>query len=210
MWRRVAALWLSLCLSLPLCPSAAARLRLTVLHTNDVHARVEARGCAGAPRGCGEGGVARRAARVAAERAAPGGGAVLLLDAGDQYQGTVWFSRYKGQEAVHFMNLLRYDAMVKRGGGERGVIPLFGVMGGGFPRSWGVQGVRGAWIAAKGSQPCQGVKAVLGGSRLAAHLASILWEGSRGTRWWCCSKRVWGFNLLETGASRFGDVRVWA
>eukprot|EP00075_Anas_platyrhynchos_P021484 XP_027310737.1 5'-nucleotidase [Anas platyrhynchos] len=111
MWRRVAALWLSLCLSLPLCPSAAARLRLTVLHTNDVHARVEARGCAEAPRGCGEGGVARRAARVAAERAAPGGGAVLLLDAGDQYQGTVWFSRYKGQEAVHFMNLLRYDAM---------------------------------------------------------------------------------------------------
>lgn len=69
--------------------------------------------------------MARRAARVAAERAAPGGGAVLLLDAGDQYQGTVWFSRYKGQEAVHFMNLLRYDAMVKRGGGERGVIPLF-------------------------------------------------------------------------------------
>ncbi|NXG36392.1 5NTD nucleotidase, partial [Dromaius novaehollandiae] len=36
---------------------------------------------------------------------------VLLLDAGDQYQGTVWFSRFKGREAAHFMNLLRYDAM---------------------------------------------------------------------------------------------------
>ncbi|KAF1395791.1 5'-nucleotidase, partial [Spheniscus mendiculus] len=55
------------------------------------------------------GGVARRAARVAAVRAAHRN--VLLLDAGDQYQGTVWFSRFKGREAVHFMNLLRYDAM---------------------------------------------------------------------------------------------------
>ncbi|NXI68508.1 5NTD nucleotidase, partial [Anseranas semipalmata] len=55
------------------------------------------------------GGVARRAARVAAERAANRN--VLLLDAGDQYQGTVWFSRFKGREAVRFMNLLRYDAM---------------------------------------------------------------------------------------------------
>ncbi|XP_010217152.1 PREDICTED: 5'-nucleotidase [Tinamus guttatus] len=27
------------------------------------------------------------------------------------YQGTVWFSRFKGREAAHFMNLLRYDAM---------------------------------------------------------------------------------------------------
>ncbi|NXX82417.1 5NTD nucleotidase, partial [Urocolius indicus] len=55
------------------------------------------------------GGAARRAARVAAERAAHRN--VLLLDAGDQYQGTVWFTRFKGREAVHFMNLLRYDAM---------------------------------------------------------------------------------------------------
>uniref|UniRef100_A0A8C9G239 5'-nucleotidase n=1 Tax=Pavo cristatus TaxID=9049 RepID=A0A8C9G239_PAVCR len=99
----------ALCLCLWL--SAAAGLRLTLLHTNDVHAHVEERGCAEGPRGC-FGGVARRAARVAAERAAQRN--VLLLDAGDQYQGTVWFSRFKGQEAVHFMNLLRYDAMVKR------------------------------------------------------------------------------------------------
>ncbi|XP_021248689.1 5'-nucleotidase [Numida meleagris] len=97
-----------LCLCLWLWLSAAAGLQLTLLHTNDVHARVEARGCAEGPRGC-FGGVARRAARVAAERAAQRN--VLLLDAGDQYQGTVWFSRFKGREAVHFMNLLRYDAM---------------------------------------------------------------------------------------------------
>ncbi|XP_064364824.1 5'-nucleotidase isoform X2 [Dromaius novaehollandiae] len=108
---RAGALWL--CAAAVL--GAAAELRLTLLHTNDVHARVEARGagargCAGArgAPGC-FGGVARRAARVAAERAARRN--VLLLDAGDQYQGTVWFSRFKGREAAHFMNLLRYDAM---------------------------------------------------------------------------------------------------
>ncbi|XP_071597502.1 5'-nucleotidase isoform X1 [Heliangelus exortis] len=103
-----------LCAAAVLC--AAAELRLTLLHTNDVHGRVEARGagtrsCAGEEKrlaGC-FGGVARRAARVAAERAAHRN--VLLLDAGDQYQGTVWFSRFKGREAAHFMNLLRYDAM---------------------------------------------------------------------------------------------------
>ncbi|KAJ7417791.1 Snake venom 5'-nucleotidase [Pitangus sulphuratus] len=104
------SLWLWLCAA-GLC--AAAELRLTLLHTNDVHGRVEAQGagprrCAGDAPGC-FGGVARRAARVAAERAAHPN--VLLLDAGDQYQGTVWFSRFKGREAVHFMNLLRYDAM---------------------------------------------------------------------------------------------------
>ncbi|NWR33769.1 V5NTD nucleotidase, partial [Tachuris rubrigastra] len=105
-------LWLWLWLyTAGLC--AAGELRLTLLHTNDVHGRVEAQGagprrCAGDAPGC-FGGVARRAARVAAERAAHPN--VLLLDAGDQYQGTVWFSRFKGREAVHFMNLLRYDAM---------------------------------------------------------------------------------------------------
>lgn len=37
---------------------------------------------------------------------------MLFLDAGDQFQGTVWFNYYKGAEAAHFMNKLGYDAMV--------------------------------------------------------------------------------------------------
>lgn len=37
---------------------------------------------------------------------------VLLLDAGDQFQGTVWFNYYKGAEAAYFMNKLGYNAMV--------------------------------------------------------------------------------------------------
>lgn len=36
----------------------------------------------------------------------------LLLDAGDQFQGTLWFNIYNGQEAARFMNEMKYDAMV--------------------------------------------------------------------------------------------------
>lgn len=35
----------------------------------------------------------------------------MLLDGGDQFQGTVWFNYYKGAEAAYFMNKLQYDAM---------------------------------------------------------------------------------------------------
>ncbi|XP_017295470.1 5'-nucleotidase [Kryptolebias marmoratus] len=87
---------------------------LVLLHTNDVHARVEQTSvhsgkCAGAGASC-FGGVARRATAVRELRSS--GSNVLLLDAGDQFQGTVWFNVYKGAEAAHFMNLLAYDAMV--------------------------------------------------------------------------------------------------
>ena len=38
---------------------------------------------------------------------------VLLLDGGDQYQGTVWFYLYQGRAASYFTNELQYDAMVR-------------------------------------------------------------------------------------------------
>ncbi|XP_078131188.1 5'-nucleotidase-like [Sander vitreus] len=108
-----------LCLLLPilllgfsLSPSAA--WDLVLLHTNDVHARVEETSkysgkCGGSSRECFAG-VARRATVIQRIRSTESN--VLLLDAGDQFQGTVWFSYYKGAEAAHFMNKLRYDAMV--------------------------------------------------------------------------------------------------
>ncbi|KAM4521807.1 snake venom 5'-nucleotidase-like [Odontesthes bonariensis] len=87
---------------------------LVLLHTNDVHARVEETsvhsGKCSPGRGECFGGVARRAAEIQRIRAAERN--VLLLDGGDQFQGTVWFNYYKGAEAAHFMNKLRYDAMV--------------------------------------------------------------------------------------------------
>ena len=36
----------------------------------------------------------------------------LLLDGGDQFQGTFWFYVYKGMAAAQFMKKLGYDAMV--------------------------------------------------------------------------------------------------
>ncbi|XP_008004708.2 5'-nucleotidase [Chlorocebus sabaeus] len=92
--------------------SAAGAWELTILHTNDVHSRLEQTSedsskCVNASRCMG--GVARLFTKVQQiRRAEPN---VLLLDAGDQYQGTIWFTVYKGAEVAHFMNALRYDAM---------------------------------------------------------------------------------------------------
>ena len=98
----------------------AALFQLTVLHTNDVHARIEETNkyggtCSQEDSQAGNcfGGVARR--KTAIETVRSNHDNVLLLDAGDEFQGTVWFNVYKGLEAAHFMNLLGYDAMVSVG-----------------------------------------------------------------------------------------------
>lgn len=92
--------------------SSTATWDLVILHTNDVHARVEETSVHSGK--CGSGpcyaGVARRATMIKRIRNSKSN--VLLLDAGDQFQGTVWFNYYKGAEAAHFMKELRYDAMV--------------------------------------------------------------------------------------------------
>ncbi|KAM6906192.1 5'-nucleotidase [Lycodopsis pacificus] len=93
--------------------STSADWDLVLLHTNDVHARIEETskhsGKCGGGGGCFAG-VARRATMIKRIRSAESN--VLLLDAGDQFQGSVWFNYYKGAEAAHFMNKLGYDAMV--------------------------------------------------------------------------------------------------
>lgn len=40
------------------------------------------------------------------------GNNTVFVDAGDQYQGTIWFYKYEGNVTVHFMNELGYDVMV--------------------------------------------------------------------------------------------------
>lgn len=105
------ALLTSLCLVLN-CWSGASTFELTILHTNDNHARIEETGkdsgkCR-AERPCFAG-VARRFTKVTEIRKKETN--VVFLDAGDQFQGTVWFNYYKGAEAAHFMNKLGYDVM---------------------------------------------------------------------------------------------------
>nr|XP_040015971.1 LOW QUALITY PROTEIN: 5'-nucleotidase [Gasterosteus aculeatus aculeatus] len=103
---------LHLLLLLGSCVSPSAAWELVLLHTNDVHARVEETSVHSGKCGGGAcfGGVARRSSAIQTVRAKERH--VLLLDAGDQFQGTVWFNYYKGAEAAHFMNNLNYDAMV--------------------------------------------------------------------------------------------------
>ena len=90
--------------------------RITLLHTNDFHSRhepVDSRGM-----GCGTGdgcfgGAARLAARVRAERAAAeaDGRAVLLLDGGDQFQGSLFYTAHKGMAELAVQHALGVDAM---------------------------------------------------------------------------------------------------
>ena len=96
--------------------------KLVILHTNDVHARVEQtseRSGRCTPEAAAEGncfgGVSRRYTAIQEIRQMYEGQndtAVILLDGGDQFQGTLWFNVYGGLEASLFMNLLEYDAMV--------------------------------------------------------------------------------------------------
>lgn len=97
---------------------AAAGARLIVLHSNDVHARFDPAAADGAE--CAEaeaagcmGGAARRMAAIGAERktARAAGVPLVLLDAGDRFQGSLFFTHYKGQLTARLMNALGYDAM---------------------------------------------------------------------------------------------------
>jgi 2',3'-cyclic-nucleotide 2'-phosphodiesterase (5'-nucleotidase family) len=81
-------------------------LSLTLLHTNDMHARWEAFGSGGSL-----GGLARLSTAVEGVRAAVGEDSVLLVDAGDYFQGTLFFNAWRGSDAVMALNTLRYDVV---------------------------------------------------------------------------------------------------
>lgn len=82
-------------------------VRLTILHTNDVHSRIEPFPMDGS-RNQGLGGVARRAALVKKIRQEQKN--VLLLDAGDIFQGTPYFNLYGGELELQIMSDMGYDA----------------------------------------------------------------------------------------------------
>lgn len=98
--------------------AAQAEFTLHILHTNDFHSRIEAINgfdstCNAEQAAAGEcfGGTARLVTKVAEMRAALEGQNVVLLDAGDQYQGSLMYTTYKGDAEIEFMNLIGYDAM---------------------------------------------------------------------------------------------------
>lgn len=81
--------------------------RLTILHTNDTHSRLEPFPMDGG-RNQGMGGVAARAKLIENIRAEHEH--ILLLDAGDIFQGTPYFNIYKGEPEIKAMSAMGYDA----------------------------------------------------------------------------------------------------
>jgi 5'-nucleotidase len=81
--------------------------RITILHTNDVHSRLEPFGADGGKL-AGQGGVAARAALI--DKIRQEEEHVLVLDAGDIFQGTPYFNLYKGEPEMKAMSLMGYDA----------------------------------------------------------------------------------------------------
>ncbi|MBP7184690.1 MAG: metallophosphoesterase [Saprospiraceae bacterium] len=80
---------------------------LTILHTNDVHSRIDPFPMDGG-KYQGKGGVAKRAEIIKEIRSQEKN--VLLLDAGDIFQGTYYFNLFKGEPELKLMTLLKYDA----------------------------------------------------------------------------------------------------
>lgn len=81
--------------------------KLTVLHTNDVHSRIDPFPMDGGSNQ-GLGGVAARAEIIEKIRREEEN--VLLLDAGDIFQGTPYFNIYKGEPEIKAMSSMKYDA----------------------------------------------------------------------------------------------------
>lgn len=81
--------------------------KLTILHTNDVHSRIEPFPMDGS-RNQGLGGTARRSALIKKIRTEQEN--VLLFDAGDIFQGTPYFNKYGGELELKLMSQMQYDA----------------------------------------------------------------------------------------------------
>ncbi len=81
--------------------------KLTILHTNDVHSRVDPFPMDGS-RNQGLGGTARRAALISKVRDKEDN--VLLFDSGDIFQGTPYFNFYGGELEIKLMSQMKYDA----------------------------------------------------------------------------------------------------
>ncbi len=96
--------------------AAQADYSLTILHTNDFHDRYEPISaydgpCSAEDNTAGEcfGGSARLVTALAEARARSNN--TILVDGGDQFQGTLFYTYYKGVMTAEFMNRLGYDAM---------------------------------------------------------------------------------------------------
>ncbi|NRP22858.1 Trifunctional nucleotide phosphoesterase protein YfkN [Ensifer adhaerens] len=98
--------------------AAFADYELNILHINDLHSRIESINkfdstCSAEEEGKSEcfGGVARLKSLIDQKRQDLSGKNVLLLNAGDNFQGSLFFTTYKGLAEAEFLNLMKFDAM---------------------------------------------------------------------------------------------------
>lgn len=100
--------------------TAFADYELNILHINDLHSRIESINqydstCSAEEEEKNEcfGGVARVKTAIDAHRKvfADAGANVLVLDAGDQFQGSLFYTTYKSEAVAEFMNGIGFDAM---------------------------------------------------------------------------------------------------
>ena len=94
-------------ISQPLLEVSAGETLITILHTNDTHSQIDP-----LPendrQNPGTGGVARRATLV--RRIRKENPHTLLIDAGDQFQGTPYFNFFRGEVEYKAMSMIGYDA----------------------------------------------------------------------------------------------------
>ncbi|WP_207747498.1 bifunctional metallophosphatase/5'-nucleotidase [Pelagibacterium limicola] len=94
--------------------------RLNILHINDMHSRIQE--ISGSDATCSPtaseegncfGGAARLATAIRDRRAEleAEGAPVLTLDAGDQSQGTLFYTTYRGKAEIEMMNMIGFDGM---------------------------------------------------------------------------------------------------
>ena len=81
--------------------------KLTILHTNDQHSRIEPFDSS-YTRNPNQGGFARRATLIQQIRNQESN--VLLLDSGDIFQGTPYFNFFGGELEFKLMSMMKYDA----------------------------------------------------------------------------------------------------
>lgn len=81
--------------------------KITILHTNDQHSRIEPFD-ASYTKNPNQGGFARRASLIEKIRAEENN--VLLLDSGDIFQGTPYFNFFGGELEFKLMSMMKYDA----------------------------------------------------------------------------------------------------
>ena len=108
-------------IALAAAPLAAQAFTLHVLHINDFHSRIEAINafdstCSDEEEAAGEcfGGAARLFTAINGLRdpLEAAGENVIVIDAGDEFQGSLFFTTYAGQTEAEMMNRIGFDAMV--------------------------------------------------------------------------------------------------